>query len=59
MNAIIQHMKRNYKLLLVVLALCVGLFSFMPKGDPGDPEKDKLLLNYSLLLLSAGTMTQR
>lgn len=54
MNAIIQHMKRNYKLLLVVLALCVGLFSFMPKGDPGDPEKDKLLLELLTFVIERG-----
>jgi len=54
MNAIIQHMKRNYKLLLVVVALCVGLFSFMPKGDPTDPEKDKLLLELLTFVIERG-----
>ena len=37
-------MKRNYKLLLVVVAISVGLWSFIPKANEGDPEKDKLLL---------------
>ncbi len=44
MNTIFKFMKRNYKVLLVVLALSVGLWSFIPKGDKNDPEKDKLLV---------------
>jgi len=39
-------MKRNYKILLVVLALAIGLWSFIPKQKEiaGDPEKDRLLI---------------
>jgi carboxyl-terminal processing protease len=39
-------MRRNYKILLVVAALAVALWSFMPKQKPagGDPEKDRLLI---------------
>ena len=43
MNALILLMKRNYKLILVVLVLSVSLWSFVPKKQT-DPEKDKLLL---------------
>jgi carboxyl-terminal processing protease len=48
MNAIIQFMKKNYKILLVVLCLSAGLFAFNVfknnEQDP-NPEKDKLLLS--------------
>jgi carboxyl-terminal processing protease len=46
MNAILRYMRRNYKILLVVAALAVALWSFMPKQKPagGDPEKDRLLI---------------
>jgi carboxyl-terminal processing protease len=53
MNAIIQHMKRNYKVLLVVVALCIGLFSFIPK-EKSDPEKDKLLLELLTFVIERG-----
>jgi carboxyl-terminal processing protease len=43
MNVIFQFMKRNYKILLVVLGLSVTLWSFVPKKIT-DPEKDKFLL---------------
>ena len=42
MNTIIQFMKRHYKILLAVVALSIGLWSFMPK-ETVDPEKDKTL----------------
>lgn len=44
MNTILQFMKRNYKVLLAVLAISVGLWSFIPKTNVEDPEKDKLLI---------------
>lgn len=37
-------MKRNYKILLVVLGISVSLWSFVPKTKIEDPEKDKLLI---------------
>ena len=43
MNTFLNFMKRNYKILVAVLALSLALWSFMPK-QKGDPEKDKLLL---------------
>lgn len=54
MKAILAFMKKNYKILLVVVALCVGLWSFMPKSDPDNPEKDKLLLELLTYVLEKG-----
>lgn len=54
MNTILQFMKRNYKVLLIVLALCVGLWSFIPKSNVNDPEKDKLLLELLTYVLEKG-----
>lgn len=53
MNAIITYMKRNYKLLLVVAALSVALWSFIPK-EKNDPEKDKLLLELLTFVIERG-----
>lgn len=47
-------MKRNYKVVLIVLALAVGLWSFIPKGNKNDPEKDKLLLELLAYVLEKG-----
>lgn len=54
MNAILNFMKRNYKILLVVLALSVGLWSFIPKTEKADPEKDKLLIELLTYVLEKG-----
>ncbi len=45
MNIIINFMKRNFKIILVVVALSVTLFAFKINADKKvDPGKDKLLL---------------
>lgn len=46
MNAILNFMKRNYKLILFVAILSAVFFSFLPKkiNASNDPEKDKLLI---------------
>ena len=44
MNVIIQFMKKHFKILLLVVTLSIGLWSFMPKTVVEDPEKDKTLL---------------
>jgi carboxyl-terminal processing protease len=44
MNVIIQFMKKHFKILLLVVTLSIGLWSFMPKTVANDPEKDKTLL---------------
>ena len=53
MNLIIQFMKRNYKILLVVIALSIGLWSFIPK-DKSDPERDKMLLELLTFVIEKG-----
>ena len=53
MNVLITYMKRNYKLLLVVAALSVALWSFIPK-EKNDPEKDKLLLELLTFVIERG-----
>ncbi len=54
MNTILNYMKRNYKVLLLVVAICVGLWSFIPKVEKTDPEKDKLLLELLAYVLEKG-----
>ena len=46
-------MKRHYKIVLLVLALSVGLWSFIPKAK-NDPEKDKLLLELLTYVIEKG-----
>ena len=54
MNTILNYMKRNYKVLLLVMALSIGLWSFIPKSQKSDPEKDKLLLELLTYVLEKG-----
>ncbi|WP_333600485.1 carboxy terminal-processing peptidase [Flavobacterium sp.] len=54
MNVIIQFMKRNYKILLVIVTLSVALWSFIPKEKASDPEKDKLLLELLTFVIEKG-----
>ena len=53
MNAILNFMKRNYKILLVIVALSVAFWSFMPR-EKNDPEKDKLLLELLTFVVERG-----
>jgi len=54
MNPIIQFMKRNYKALLVVIAISVAMWSFIPKEKASDPEKDKLLIELLTFVIEKG-----
>lgn len=54
MNAIMEFMKRNYKILLVVVALSAALWSFVPRETKDDPEKDKLLLELLTFVIEKG-----
>jgi len=54
MKIIIQFMKRNYKILLVIVTLSVALWSFMPTQKASDPEKDKLLLELLTFVIEKG-----
>jgi carboxyl-terminal processing protease len=50
-----QFMKRNYKLLVVVVALSLGLFAFTSILKPkSDPEKDKMLLELLTFVIERG-----
>jgi carboxyl-terminal processing protease len=51
-----QFMKRNYKILLVVLTLSVALlgFSLFPSKKESDPEKDKLLIELLTFVIEKG-----
>ena len=46
-------MKRNYKVLLVIVGLSIALLSFIPK-EKTDPEKDKLLLELLAFVIEKG-----
>lgn len=54
MNNVIQFMKRNYKILLAIVALSVALWSFMPSEKKSDPEKDKLLIDLLTYVIEKG-----
>jgi carboxyl-terminal processing protease len=55
MNTIIDYMKRNYKILLLVVCLSVTLFAFKINGSKSsDPEKDKLLLELLAFVIEKG-----
>lgn len=54
MNVILQFMKRNYKVLLIIGALSVALWSFIPKKKESDPEKDKLLIELLTFVIERG-----
>jgi len=55
MHTLIQFMKRNYKVLLVVVAISLGLFAFTSTLKPkGDPEKDKMLLELLTFVIERG-----
>ncbi|MBP4142879.1 carboxy terminal-processing peptidase [Flavobacterium sp. P4023] len=55
MNTIINFMKRNYKIILVVVCISVTLFAFKMNGSKdNDPEKDKLLLELLTFVIEKG-----
>lgn len=53
MNTIWMFMKKNYKAVLLVVALCATLWSFRPKAQ-SDPEKDKVLLGLISYVIENG-----
>ncbi|MEO8515860.1 MAG: carboxy terminal-processing peptidase [Flavobacterium sp.] len=53
MNAIWIFMRKNYKVILLVVALSATLWSFMPKKQ-NDPEKDKMLLELISFVIEKG-----
>lgn len=54
MKRIVDFMKRNYKIILLVTVLSAVLWSFMPSKKKEDPEKDKLLLDLLTFVLEKG-----
>ncbi len=55
MHTLIQFMKRNYKVLLLIVAISLGLFAFTSSLKPkGDPEKDKMLLELLTFVIERG-----
>ncbi|TXI62181.1 MAG: tail-specific protease [Flavobacterium sp.] len=54
MKRIVEFMKRNYKVILLVTALSAILWSFIPREKKDDPEKDKLLLELLSFVLEKG-----
>ncbi|MFV5691110.1 carboxy terminal-processing peptidase [Flavobacterium sp. LT1R49] len=55
MNTIIDFMKRNYKILLVVVCLSATLFAFKINAPKeADPDKDKLLLELLTFVIQKG-----
>ncbi len=54
MNRIVDFMKRNYKIILLITALSAVLWSFVPSSKNEDPEKDKVLLELLTLVLEKG-----
>jgi carboxyl-terminal processing protease len=53
MKTLMTFVKRNYKILLLVVALSVAFFSFKPKS-PNDPEHDKVLLELITFVIERG-----
>lgn len=56
MEKIVEFMKRNYKVLVIVAALSAVLWSFMPSKKAEDGDKDKMLLELLSFVLEKDTM---
>ena len=54
MKRIVEFMKRNYKVILLITALSAVLWSFIPNQKKEDPEKDKLILELLTFVLEKG-----
>ena len=55
MNTIINFMKRNYKILLVILCVSAGLFAFkIESNKDADPGRDKMLLELLTFVIEKG-----
>ena len=54
MKRIVEFMKRNYKVILLITALSAILWSFVPSEKKEDPEKDKMLLELLTYVLKNG-----
>lgn len=56
MNAFTRFMKRNYKILAIVVLLAGALFGFtlLPKEKENDPERDQLLVELLTFVIEKG-----
>ena len=54
MKRIVEFMKRNYKIILLIVALSAVLWSFIPNTKKTDPEKDKTILELLTMILERG-----
>ncbi|MEZ4854280.1 carboxy terminal-processing peptidase [Flavobacterium sp.] len=54
MKRIVEFMKKNYKIVLLVTVIAAVLWSFMPSVKKEDPGKDKLLLEILTYVLEQG-----
>jgi len=54
MNATWMFMRKNYKVLLFVIVVSAVLWSFKPKSQSNDPEKDKVLLDLITYVIEKG-----
>ena len=53
-------MKKNFKIILMVVLSAIGLYSFIPKTqNAGDPEKDKMLLELLTYVIEKGHYNPR
>jgi carboxyl-terminal processing protease len=57
MNGFVRFMKRNYKVIIIVAAISVALWSFIPREKATDPEKDKMLLELLTFVIEKGIIT--
>lgn len=54
MNAIWLFMKRNYKIILLLVAFAAVLWSFIPNKQKSNPEKDALLMELITFVIKNG-----
>jgi len=54
MNAIGLFMKRNYKIILAVVAISAVLWSFIPKKEDPNPEKEAILMELLTYVIQNG-----
>ena len=54
MNTILDFMKKHFKIILAIILVSAGLYSFMPQKPKSDPERDKILLELLAFVLEKG-----
>lgn len=54
MHTILHFMKKNYKILLLLIISAVGLWSFIPGKEKKNPQKDALLMEMIFIIIQNG-----